>query len=479
MTEASLRSRAATALRWSIAGRLITQVISWASTLVVIRLLAPQDYGLMAMAMGIISFAILFNTMGANAVIIRNKDLSDDEIGSLQGLVAVLNLGLGALIFLAAPVASHFYGTDVTTILRVCCLVFVSYAISVVQESLLIRALDFKSRTLAESTGQVAGALAALALAWLGAGVWALVISMITIRSVTAIGFLYVVKERFAWRLNWGDLRPHAGYASAMLVQRLLGWWPQNFTAVVIGAMRGPEQLGIYYVAQTLAFLPTAKFGGSISQVSFATYALSQERQDGVANALRKSLSFIAFVLFPYSIIGAAWMPVLLPIVLGETWRPAVLSVQLFLLALPFHTMNFQLTIAANASGDAGLALSARLVAAALTTALVIAGGAISVEWAAGGWLVATPVAHFIMIAIINRAVPIRIGALLLIYAKPVAVGVAAALAAVALQTMTISGYLYLDIAIQLVASLAVGTALAFVLDRERFKDIIAFAVKG
>ena len=471
----SLRVLAATALRWSMGARLATQVIRWGVTLVVIRLLTPEDYGLLAMAMVVISFATLFNELGASAVIVRTPTLSRNEIGSLQGLVATLNLVLAAIVFLAAPFVSAFYGTDITMIVRVCCLMFLAYSIGIVQEALLIRAMDFKSRALVDTTSQLTGAMTTLALALLGHGVWALVVGMIVGRTINALGFLWLVPECYPWRLSPAELRPHVKYAGTMLLQRVVTWIPGHATTLIIGVLRGAAPLGLYHVGRDLAFMPLMKVGSVLNEVGFATYARSQDRMNGVSKALIKSVEFLSFVFVPYALLAIVLAPNAVAVVLGEQWLGLVPILQWMVVALPFRVLNIQLTAALNAAGHAGAGLRVQTASAILTT-IGVAGGALwSIEAAAAGWAVAVPLVHVVALREAGRTLGLELRPLLKAYARSAVVGlVGAGAVLIAKPTVAESDPMFV-LAILLLAGASAAIVGILAVDRRRFRQIVRF----
>jgi len=470
-----LRVRAASALRWSIVGRIGTQIIRWAATLIVIRLLAPEDYGLMAMAMAVIAFAALFNELGANAVIVRNAGLSREEIGSIQGLVAVLNLTLGGILYAMAPLIAQLYESDVTAVLRGCCLVFPAFAVAIVQEALLIRDMDFRSRMLVETTAQLTGSLTALLLAWLGAAVWALVVGMIVTRMIMAAGFFLLVPERFPWRLDWRDLRPYIGFAAALSLQRAVSWLYVHFTTFVLGTFNSATLLGLYSIGKDLAFLPIDKFGSVLNQVGFATYARSQDFTKGIRRALEKSLDYLIFLFTPYAILGAVMAPIAIEAVLGEQWLAVVPMAQLFLIALPFRAFNTQLAEAFNAAGQAGVALQMHAANAVLALTCIISGSFWSIEGAAAGWAVAMPLAYANNLRIAKSALGLDTRRIMAAHLRPLAcAGVAAAVTWSVALSIQLSSAL-LELAVMMTAGACTLITVMLLLDRTRMIELIRF----
>jgi O-antigen/teichoic acid export membrane protein len=161
---------------WLTAVKIFSQVISWAITIYVMRILSPSDYGLMAMAWVYIGFIALFNEVGLGAAIVQGKSLSQDDLSSICWGVFAINLGLCLFAILSAPLVAHFYQEPrVADVLRVASIAFIIRGVSLVPNSILARELAFRKQSQADLIANVSGAIATLWLATKGFGVWSLV----------------------------------------------------------------------------------------------------------------------------------------------------------------------------------------------------------------------------------------------------------------------------------------------------------------
>src|SRR5260221_6000139 len=143
--EPALRQRVMRALAWALTGRLLAQAMSWVITLVVIRLLTPDDYGLMALATIFVTLVALVNELGMSGALIQADRLTDRQIRQTYGLVIVVQLAFTVAIATAAlPIALFFNDARLAPILQVSSLQFVFLAFEIIPESLLMRALDFR-----------------------------------------------------------------------------------------------------------------------------------------------------------------------------------------------------------------------------------------------------------------------------------------------------------------------------------------------
>ena len=99
----AIRSKVMSALRWSAASRLLGQLASWVITIFVIRLLSPGDYGLMAMAMVLVSFLVILNTLGFDAVLVQHKRLDSQTRRQVFGVIIIINVSFFLLAVLQRP----------------------------------------------------------------------------------------------------------------------------------------------------------------------------------------------------------------------------------------------------------------------------------------------------------------------------------------------------------------------------------------
>lgn len=107
-----LENQVKTALKWSVAGKFVTQIINWVITIFVMGLLTPDDYGLMASAMFLIGMLLLFHSFGLDTVLIQKKELSDELLGSAFGAILLFCGFLSFCVVITAPLVADYFGDD-------------------------------------------------------------------------------------------------------------------------------------------------------------------------------------------------------------------------------------------------------------------------------------------------------------------------------------------------------------------------------
>ena len=171
-----LRKQVVSSLAWLATARLSGQLITWTSTIVVMRLLAPADYGLVAMAMVPIGLIQLMEALGMGSALVQKEELERQMIEKVFVLLLLFNLALFLLNYLAAPaIATFFEEPQLRPMSRVLGLTFPLNSLSTVPDSLLRRDMRFRRKSIVVLISMVAHAAVTLGLAFSGFGVWALV----------------------------------------------------------------------------------------------------------------------------------------------------------------------------------------------------------------------------------------------------------------------------------------------------------------
>ena len=176
----TIREQAISGLKWTAGGKLAAQAITWATTLIVIRLLHPEDYGLLAMATIFVAFTLMLSEAGLTPALIQKQHLDEIELRQIFAIIISINITLIIVINLVAPLIADFFDDDrLISIIRVLSVQFLLVITNTIPQAILYRDLKFKMISLIDLTSTLAGSLLTLVLAYMGYGVWALVLGSI------------------------------------------------------------------------------------------------------------------------------------------------------------------------------------------------------------------------------------------------------------------------------------------------------------
>jgi teichuronic acid exporter len=469
------------ALKWSVVAKLLGQLISWGVTLIVLRLLAPADYGLMAIVTVVISMIAGLAEFGFGASLIQAPTLDRRELARIAGALGALNVGCGVVVAAAAPLIAAWLGEPrLQLLIQVSALQFLFSAVEIVPQALMHRVMDFARVARIEIGATIVGSLGTLALALSGAGVWALVLGGLASSAARAAGF--VVSSGFVWpSLALVGIGHHIRFGGIVTVTRVIWQIAYQMDTLIAARIFTREVLGLYAVAMHLATLPMSKAMGVVNQVAFPAVARLQDELPRLRIRLVESLRLLALIAIA-SLWGlAAVAHEFVDVVLGEKWHAAETALQLVSVVAPFRMLMAVLATALAASGHAELELRNTIVSALILPTSF----ALGVNWGLNGlaasWLVAVPAICALNFRRTAGTLGLRLGDVMSAVRAPVIAG-AVMLIAVTLARLGLTDYSEaLRLPILIAAGALVYTGSVWALDRGIWIDVrrVAAALRG
>ena len=394
----SLRAEVLSALKWTAAARFTGQIATWAITLLVIRLLEPSDYGLVATAGILIGFATLIQELGFIPALIQAKDIDDRRIRQIFGVVFLTNILVYACLFFIAPAFAGFFGqAEIETIIRILGLQVLIATLASIPVALLRRALKLKVISLVELFATITGSLTTLVLAYTGHGVWALVYGTITTSVISTLVFLYITKFRMLPLFNFAGIGQFLGFSANITAAQSIWYFSAQADIALVGKLLGNELLGLYSVAHHLAKMPLAKTISIINQVAFPAYARIQDDLEQCRRHFLLAVQIMSLLMFPMLWGLSSVSQDLVTLVLGERWAEAAIVLQLISLAIPLKAIDMMLSPLVDGLGRSNLHLRNVLTYTAILPLALLAG----VNWGIAGVSVAYVIAY-IPIVILN-----------------------------------------------------------------------------
>lgn len=337
----SLRSDVLYSLKWLAGARFAGQLIAWTVTLVVIRLLKPSDYGLMALATIMIGFADLLKEMGLYTALVQKRDVTSRQVEQAFGFLVITNSVIYLIIFLLAPVfAGFFQEPRLINVIRVLGIQFPLAAVGVVQDAMLSRRMDFKRKSFVNLAVLVSNSFTTLAFALAGSGVWALVYGSLAGSIIRSTGLILAAQYWCRPRFKLAGMNDLLRFGSFVSATRLIWYGYSRADVFIIGKLLGKEVLGFYYIAMELATLPMRHVSELLNQVGLAAYSSIQQDMTTIRSHYRKAIRMLSFVSFPVFWGISSISPVLIPVVLGQRWEPAATPLQLLGLMMPVRMVG-------------------------------------------------------------------------------------------------------------------------------------------
>ncbi len=335
-----IRTKVLIALRWTTLSKFSGQLVSWAVTVYVIRILSPDDYGLMAMASVPIIFFYLLNTVGLDAVLVQKRDLSERLRAQVFGIVILVNLLLFLGFLGGAPwIAAFYHEPRLTAMVRVLGFQFVLLAFETLPQSQLERDFDFGRRSIVELVTIVAGSLTAWTLARAGFGVWTLIWGSLTTTAIRTVG-LNLAQRSLCWpRFSLEGIKGDLLFGRSVTVDRALRFILADTDRFIGGKLFGNVLLGYYAVANDLASLPINKLTGLINSIALPAFAKAQLTPAGARSYLLTVTRLMSLLAFPFFLGISSIAPELTVLLLGPKWQAAAIPLQLLSLVMPLRML--------------------------------------------------------------------------------------------------------------------------------------------
>ncbi len=406
--------RVRAALAWRYGSQIAAQVIAWSSTLMVVRLLDPSDYGLFAMSQVVVAGLNFMNGWGFANSLVQARTVDRRTIGQVFAMLLLTNGVLAIAQLAIAPLAAAYFREPmVANILRVQALLYLTTPFIALPSALLSRDLQFRPQALANMIAAIAGAITALVLAYLGFGVWALVYAPIAgfgVRGlILSVSSRLLVMPVFDFR-GAGQI---IGFGSAMTAIQLL-WIVQSQSDVFIaGRAFETYELGLYAEAVFLTMILTSRFLPPLNDVAFPAYSELYKQGRSLAPHFIRVMRTVSLVVMPFYIGLALTAPEAVETVFGEKWLPMAPLVSGLALAMPAMALQIMCSPATNATGRARVSLYTSLFGAIVFPASFLVGIAYGPMGLVHAWWVAAPALMIFTLVLTLPVVKVRLVELL------------------------------------------------------------------
>ena len=407
-----LQSELARGVKWVAGAKLASQLLTWGVTIFVMRLLAPADYGLMAMCTVALGLLGMFGEAGLGPALVQRKEVSAQDFRQAMGVVWVVNIALFLLANVLAPLLAVFYKeARLQPIMHVLSLQFLLLPLCTFPDVQLQRRLEIKRRSLVELSAALVGSQCTLAMALFGAGVWSLVGGMLanTIWRMGALNWSARGQPVPYW--SWKGIGNLLGFGGSVTATRLLWYCFMQADTAIVGRVLGGQMLGWYSVSMHLASLPVQRMAGILNQVLFPILSRSQHDVPAIRAGVLQLLGYIGLLSFPILWGMASVAPEIVSVVLGNGWEGAVLPLQVLCLIMPFRTLAQILPTVTEALGRPNINLHNVTLSCIVMLPAFYLGARWGIQGVAYSWLLAYPVVLFFNMRRMLAAIGIDAGA--------------------------------------------------------------------
>ena len=350
-------------LFWKLMERGGTQGIQFIVQIILARLLAPEQFGTIAIVMVFINLAQVFVQSGFNTALIQKKDADEKDFSSIFYLSLGISGILYIVIYLSAPYIASFYNDPILVpVLRVLSLTLFAGAFNSIQNALVSRNLLFKKLFKSSLGAILISGIIGISAAYQGLGIWALVIQQLVNQVSITIIMWFTVKWRPKLVFSLSKVKTLFSFGWKLLASSLLNVLYMDLRTLIIGRIYNPSTLGYYNRGQQFPKVIVSNIDGSIQSIMLPTLSAHQDNRKRVKELMRRAIISSSFLVFPMMIGMAVVAEPLVKIVLTDKWLPSVPFLQIFCVSyalMPTHTANLQ---AINAMGRSDIFLKLEVV---------------------------------------------------------------------------------------------------------------------
>ena len=339
-----LKNKTLSALFWSFFERIGQQGIQFIISIILARLLLPEEFGLIAMLWIFMAIAQSFVDSGFGAALIQKQDATHIDECSIFYFNILVGFLAAGMLCISAPWIAGFYNQPLMVPLTcVLSLNMIINAFGLVQTTLLTKQIDFKTQLKVSVIAIVISGVIGITMAFNGFGVWSLVAHSLGNNLFRSILLWFFNTWRPSMVFSFNSLRGMFKFGSKLLCAGLIATIFDNIYVVVIGKIFSAADLGFYSRAKRLQELPVMNISTTVSRVTYPVFSSVQDDKARLKRGVRNSLTTLAILNFPMMIGLAVVARPLVLVLLTEKWLPCVPYLQLLCVVgmlYPLHAIN-------------------------------------------------------------------------------------------------------------------------------------------
>jgi O-antigen/teichoic acid export membrane protein len=329
----SLTTRTIQGVGWSAISQIFRLLLQFVITVILARLLTPNDFGLLAMVVVFTNFVSIFRDFGLTAALIQRKGLTEEHLSSSFWINILAGFFLALVLSSLAPAIAYFYGEDrLTLITIVLSSTFFISSFGIVQTALLTKELKFKFLAIIDILGISASGTVAVILAFSGFGVWSLVLQQVIFILATVILLWSFSGWRPKFLFHWRRVKELLGFGLNLTGFSFVNYFNRNLDNLLIGKFLGSASLGFYNLAYRLLLFPLWSVSSVIGRVMFPALSTIHEEKAKVRLIYLRATRYIAALTFPMMIGLFAVAPQVIRTIFGLQWERSIFLVQVLAL---------------------------------------------------------------------------------------------------------------------------------------------------
>lgn len=393
----SLKDKSVTAFLWVLVDKIGGSVANFIVTIILARLLMPEDFGLVAMVMVFFEISSSFIQSGFGFALVREKEISEIDKSTTFIFNLVTACIFYILLFLAAPAIGSFFNQNLLSgIVRVMGLNLIIGSFSIVQVAVLTQKIDFKTQTKVRLLAVIVSGAGAIVMAVNGYGVWSLVARLGIMELMSALLLWIVNPWKPAFQFSMQSFRKLFGFGSKILAEAVIDKFFRNMLQLLMGKFYSSTALGFFAQANNFCNMAANNFTQVIQKVTYPVLAKLKEDRAKLKDGYRQIITMSSFGIVPVMVLMGVLAEPLIVTFVGEKWLESVRFLQMLCVAgavYHFNSINLDMLLVL---GRVDLSLKLEVIKKIIYAVSIIIGMQFGIYGMVTGQVIATYIALFI-----------------------------------------------------------------------------------
>lgn len=393
----SLKDKTVIGVGWSAADIFLGHGVTFIVGLVLARLLTPDEYGLIGIVTIFTTILLGFVDCGFSNSLIRKPQVTNDDYNTMFIVNMVMSVLMCLLLYVGAPAIAHFFDRpQLVSLVRVMGLLLIFQALSIVQNTILSRRIDFKTKTKASIVSALSSGVIGIVMAFMGFGVWSLVAQQLSRQLFYSVCLWIYNRWWPKFKFSVESFKYMWGFGWKLLLSGLLDRvWAQLYQTVV-GKFYNPATLGQYTRSKEYASIFSSNLSSIVQRVSYPILSQVQDDKKRMVNGYRKIIKVTMFVTAIIMISMGAIAEPLLYCLIGPQWHQAATFLPLICISMslyPLHAINLNML---QVQGRTDIYLYLEIIKKVIAIGPICLGIFVDIYWMLIGTIITGVIAFFL-----------------------------------------------------------------------------------
>ena len=397
MADKSLKDKTVKGVGWSAADTFLAQGIAFVVGIVLARLLSPEEYGLIGIVTIFTTVMLGVVDSGFSNALIRKQNVTNEDYNTLFIFNLVVSVAMFGLLFMGAPwISTFFERPQLVELIRVMGVILILQALSIVQNTILTKKIDFKTKTKASVLSALSSGVIGIAMAFAGFGVWALVAQQLSRQLLYSICLWIFNKWMPTLKVSISSIKYMWGFGWKLLVSGLLENIWKELYQVVVGKFYSPAALGQYTRSKQYASLFSSNITSIVQRVTYPVLAEVQNDKERMMSGYRRIIKLTMLITAVLMVSMGAVAEPLIYCLIGPQWHQAATFLPLICISMslyPLHAINLNML---QVQGRSDIFLYLEIIKKVIAIGPICLGVFVDIYWMLVGTICSGIIAFFL-----------------------------------------------------------------------------------